>query len=123
MSEVPLYTRARSSGWRVRSFYSGWGVRAPCQVPDDIADDQFTDNSTLVWGTCLLLLLPVVRTTVNLRRPGRARNEASTGPERLDDTRCTTYTRRVNCRGEWYLSLLLRYLSPLVQRRARIQGS
>ena len=32
--------------------------------------------------------------TVNLRRPERARNEGSTGPKRLDDTRCTTCKRR-----------------------------
>jgi hypothetical protein len=31
------------------------------------------------------------RRTINLRRPERARNEGSTGPHRLDDTRCTTY--------------------------------
>ena len=31
------------------------------------------------------------RRTVNLRRPERVRNEGSTGPKRLDDTRCKTY--------------------------------
>ena len=31
------------------------------------------------------------RWTVNLRRPGRARNEGSTGPKRLGDTRYTFY--------------------------------
>ena len=36
-------------------------------------------------------LLNVCRRTVNLRRPERARNEGTTGPERLDDTRCTSY--------------------------------
>ena len=29
-------------------------------------------------------------------RPERARNEGSTGSERLDDTRCTTYRRQMN---------------------------
>ena len=33
---------------------------------------------------------------MNLRRPERARNEGSTGPKRLDDTRCATYRRRIN---------------------------
>jgi len=28
---------------------------------------------------------------LNLKRPERARNKGSTKPERLDDTRCTTY--------------------------------
>ena len=30
-----------------------------------------------------------------LRRPERAQNEGSTGAKRLDDTRCTTYKRRI----------------------------
>ena len=37
-------------------------------------------------GSSMILL----RRTVHLRRPDRARNEGSTGPKRLDDTRCTT---------------------------------
>ena len=41
-------------------------------------------------------LLNLWRRTVNLRRAERARNEGTTGPNRLDDTRCTTYTRRIN---------------------------
>ena len=32
----------------------------------------------------------MMRWTVNLRRPDRARNEGSTGPKRLDDTQRTT---------------------------------
>ena len=36
-------------------------------------------------------LLNLWRRTVNLRRPERAWNEGSTGPKRLDDTRCKTY--------------------------------
>ena len=36
------------------------------------------------------------RRTVNLRRPERARNEGKTGPETLDDTRCTTFKQRIN---------------------------
>ena len=31
----------------------------------------------------------------------RARNEGSTGPKRLDDTRCTTCRRRINWRCGW----------------------
>ena len=30
----------------------------------------------------------------------KARNEGSTGPKRLNDTRCTTYKRRINYRTE-----------------------
>ena len=41
-------------------------------------------------------LLNLWRRTVKLRRPERARNEGSTEPKRLDDTRCKTYTRRIN---------------------------
>jgi len=44
--------------------------------------------------------LDLWRRTVNLRRPEKARNEGSTGPKRLDDTRCTTYQRRIDCRME-----------------------
>ena len=36
------------------------------------------------------------RRTANLRRPERARNEGCMGPKRLDDTRRTTYERRIN---------------------------
>ena len=39
------------------------------------------------------------RWTVNLGRPERARNDGSTGPQRFDDTRCTTKRRRINYRG------------------------
>jgi len=35
---------------------------------------------------------------VNSRRPERARNEGSRGPKRRDDTRCTSYRRRINYR-------------------------
>ena len=47
-----------------------------------------------------------VHQTVNLRRPERARNEGTTGPTRLDDTRCTTYKRRINYRTEALTSRL-----------------
>ena len=39
------------------------------------------------------------RRTVNLWSPKRARNEGPTGPQRFDDTRCTTKRRRINYRG------------------------
>ena len=34
-----------------------------------------------------------------LKASREARNEGSTGPKRLDDTRCTTYKRRINGQG------------------------
>ena len=37
--------------------------------------------------------LYVSRRTMEFRRSERARNEGTTGPKRLDDTRCTTYQR------------------------------
>jgi len=40
--------------------------------------------------------LNLCRRTVNLRRPERARNEGTTGPQGLDDTRFTTSKRRIN---------------------------
>ena len=54
-----------------------------------LAIDSF--RSKLGGGESLLNLW---RRTVDLRRPDRARNEGTTGPRRLDDTRCTTYKRR-----------------------------
>ena len=42
-------------------------------------------------------LLNLCPRTVNPRRPERARNEGSTGPIRPDDTRCTTFKRRLDC--------------------------
>ena len=38
--------------------------------------------------------------TANLRRPESARNEGSTRPKRLDDTRCKTNKRRLNYRTQ-----------------------
>jgi len=40
------------------------------------------------------------RRSVNLRRAERARNEGTTGPNRLNDARCKTYKRRINYRVE-----------------------
>ena len=48
--------------------------------------------------------------TVNSRRPERARTEGSTGPKRLDDTRCKSET---GCDSVWAGSDLL----VLVDRR------
>ena len=45
-------------------------------------------------------LLNLWRRTVNVRRPKRAPSEGTTRPKRLDDTRCTTYERRINYRAE-----------------------
>ena len=45
-------------------------------------------------------MLNLCRRTVSSRRPGRAQNEGSRGHKRLDDTRCTTYRRRINYRTE-----------------------
>ena len=39
------------------------------------------------------------RRTIILRRPERARKEGSTGPNRLGDTRCTVYRRRIKYNG------------------------
>ena len=50
--------------------------------------------------------LDLWRQTVNLRRSERARNEGSVGPKRLDDTRWTTYRRRINYRTEKLTSRL-----------------
>ena len=57
-----------------------------------------------MWGATSTLGAPhrreslsiLWRRTVNLRRPERARHEGSKGPNRLDDTRCTTYQRQIN---------------------------
>ena len=46
------------------------------------------------------IFIELRRRTVNVRRLERARNEGTTGPKRLDDTRCTTYKRRINYRTE-----------------------
>ena len=56
--------------------------------------------------------LNVCRRTVNLRRPERARNEGSTGPNRLDDALCTTYGRRS-------IGLMLRFSQQVRKRVCR----
>jgi len=40
-----------------------------------------------------LIFMEFMTTSRKLRRPDRARNERPARPERLDDTRCTTYKR------------------------------
>jgi len=45
-------------------------------------------------GAAERIVIQLMTSDRKLRRPERARNEGSTGPTRLDDTRCTTYRCR-----------------------------
>ena len=88
-----------------------WTSFHRCCVPCKVVKWKFSYTSGLIldrkWTKrCVSLesahsrgeasLLNFWRRTVNLSRPERARKKVTTGPQRLDDTRFTTYKRRIN---------------------------
>ena len=69
-------------------------------TPQGSGDDNPHPLTLRPGGACRLIreriFIKLMTSDSKLRRPERAQNEGSTGLKRLDDTRCTTYQRRIN---------------------------